>query len=137
MSKTGALGYLLGGLSAFAAIGTWAVWSEPEKRVPWVRLALNLLAAGKGVECRLEAVEAVEGRQPASKFCAAEGAARQTSPSLMVRAGGEGGGGPPGGVQVQHPGVTGSMRAAAQVVGAEGRGSVLEMSPSNTPNPPC
>jgi hypothetical protein len=35
VSKTGALGWLLGGMGVFAVVGTWAVWSGPEKRVPW------------------------------------------------------------------------------------------------------
>ena len=36
ISKYGALGWLLGGLSVFAVLGTAATLSAPEKRVPWV-----------------------------------------------------------------------------------------------------
>ena len=36
VSKYQALGWLLGGLSIFAGLGTWAVSAAPEKRVPWV-----------------------------------------------------------------------------------------------------
>lgn len=36
VSKYGALGWLLGGMSIFAVAGTWATMSAPEKRVPWV-----------------------------------------------------------------------------------------------------
>ncbi|KAL4451538.1 hypothetical protein ABPG75_007200 [Micractinium tetrahymenae] len=35
VSKYGALGWLLGGMSIFGALGTWASMSSPEKRVPW------------------------------------------------------------------------------------------------------
>lgn len=37
VSKYGALGWLAGGLSIFAVVGTWAKLSQPEKNVPWVR----------------------------------------------------------------------------------------------------
>lgn len=37
VSKYGALGMLLGGMGVFGVVGTWATWSAPEKRVPWVR----------------------------------------------------------------------------------------------------
>ena len=36
ISKYGALGWLLGGMSVFAVLGTAATLSAPEKRVPWV-----------------------------------------------------------------------------------------------------
>lgn len=36
VGKYEALGWLLGGLSIFGVLGTWAVSSHPEKRVPWV-----------------------------------------------------------------------------------------------------
>lgn len=38
VSKYGALGWLLGGMSIFAVAGTWASYSAPEKRVPWVSM---------------------------------------------------------------------------------------------------
>lgn len=37
VGKYQALGWLLGGLSIYAAVGTWAKWSAPEKRVPWAQ----------------------------------------------------------------------------------------------------
>ena len=40
VSKYGALGWLLGGMSVFGVVGTWAKWSAPEKHVPWVSRCL-------------------------------------------------------------------------------------------------
>lgn len=75
VSKTGALGWLLGGMGVFAVVGTWAVWSGPEKRVPWVRAAEKLPAGRRGTN-NGRTVAAAEVLQSTTGPCAAGWPAR-------------------------------------------------------------
>jgi hypothetical protein len=66
ISKYGALGWLLGGMSVFAVLGTAATLSAPEKRVPWVSAPGCLQMCSRA--CPLFAVP-LDSSVPASAAC--------------------------------------------------------------------